>query len=179
MSFAIDRDTLAALYAAEAQRLLAFFVRRTYDAQLSLDLIGETFTRAFERSARFRGSTEEEAAAWIWGIARHVLSDSLRRGNAERRALRRLGVQTPLLSPDEQAEVERRAGLADLRQMVLAALETLAPEQREALRLRVVLELGYPDVAARLRISQEAARARVSRGLRALAASLDVVEGTA
>lgn len=178
MSFSIDRDGLGILYRAEAERLLAFFVRRTYDAQLSLDLIGETFTRAFERSAGFRGSTQTEAAAWVWGIARHVLADSLRRGSAERRALRRLRVQSPQLSPDEQAEIERRAGLQDLRQMVLAALETLAPEQREALRLRVVLELDYPAVAARLGISQDAARARVSRGLRALAASLDVVEGT-
>jgi RNA polymerase sigma factor (sigma-70 family) len=62
--------------------------------------------------------------------------------------------------------------------MVLAALETLAPEQREALRLRVVMELGYPAVAARLGISQQAARARVSRGLRALALSLDAVGET-
>jgi RNA polymerase sigma factor (sigma-70 family) len=76
-----------------------------------------------------------------------------------------------------QAEVERRAGLHDLRLMVLAALETLVPEQREALRLRVVLELDYAAVAERLGISQQAARARVSRGLRALAGSLDVAEG--
>jgi len=179
MSFAFDREGLGVLYRAQAERLLAFFVRRTYDPQLSLDLVGETFTRAFERSGGFCGDTEEEAAAWIWGIARHVLTDSLRRGNAERRALRRLGVQPPLLSSDEQADVERRAGLADLRQMVLAALETLAPDQREALRLRVVLELDYPAVAVRLGISQEAARARVSRGLRALSSSLDVVERTA
>jgi RNA polymerase sigma-70 factor (ECF subfamily) len=58
-------------------------------------------------------------------------------------------------------------------------LETLAPDQREALRLRVVLELDYASVAERLGISQQAARARVSRGLRALASSLDAVEGTA
>jgi RNA polymerase sigma-70 factor (ECF subfamily) len=40
-------------------------------------------------------------------------------------------------------------------------------------RLRVVDELPYPDVAARLGISEQAARARVSRALRALAGALD------
>lgn len=179
MAFAIDRDGLGVLYRAESERLLAFFVRRTYDPQLALDLIGETFARAFERGGRFRGGSEEEAAAWVWGIARNVLRDALRRGRAEQRAIRRMGVQAPLLNADEQAEVERHVGLGDLRVMVLAALETLAPEQREALRLRVVLELDYAAVAERLGISQQTARARVSRGLRALAASLDVVEGTA
>jgi RNA polymerase sigma-70 factor (ECF subfamily) len=177
MGFQVDREGLGVLYRREAERLLLFFVRRTYDPQLGMDLIGETFTRAFERGAKFRGQTQEEAAAWLWRIARNVLADALRRGGAERRALRRLGVQAPVLAADEQADVERRAGLQDLRAMVLAALETLAPEQREALRLRVVMELDYPAVAKRLGISQDAARARVSRGLRALAMSLDAVEG--
>jgi RNA polymerase sigma-70 factor (ECF subfamily) len=177
MGFAIDREALSALYRDESPRMLVYFVRRTYDAQLSMDLIGETFARAFERRDRFRGATTAEAAAWVWGIARNVLGDSLRRGAAERRAVRRLGWSLPLLSGDEQAEVEREAGLHDLRAMVLEALETLAPEQREALRLRVVLELDYAAVAQRLGVTQQTARARVSRGLRALALSLDAVEG--
>ncbi len=179
MDFVIDRESLSALYRGQAERLLVFFGRRTYDAQLAMDLIGETFARAFEQRNRFRGSSEGEAVAWVWGIARNVLADALRRGNAERRALRRLGVQAPLLGSDAEAELERRAGLHDMRVMVLAALETLAPDQREALRLRVVLELDYAAVAERLGISQQAARARVSRGLRALGASLDVAEGVA
>jgi RNA polymerase sigma-70 factor (ECF subfamily) len=178
MAFEIDREGLGVLYGSEAERLLAFFVRRTYDPQLAMDLIGETFARAFERGGRFRGATAEEATAWLWAIARNVLADALRRGHAERRAIERLGVQTPVLNDDEQAEVERSVGLKDLRIMVLAALDTLAPEQREALRLRVVMELDYPVVAKRLGISQATARARVSRGLRALAVSLDAVEGT-
>src|ERR1700722_10553416 len=106
MAFVIDREGLGALYRDEAERLLAFFVRRTYDPQLALDLIGETFARAFERGQRFHGSSEREAAAWLWGIARHVLADAMRRGRAERRAVRRLGLQTPLLSADEQLEIE-------------------------------------------------------------------------
>jgi RNA polymerase sigma-70 factor, ECF subfamily len=179
MSFAVDREGLGVLYRAESERLLAFFVRRTYDAQLALDLTGETFARAFERSGGFRGSSQEQAAAWVWGIARNVLADTLRRGSAERRALRRLHVQPPALSTDEQAELEATSGLADLRAMVEAALASLAPEQREALRLRVVNELDYATVAERLGISQQAARARVSRGLRTLAASLDAAEATA
>jgi DNA-directed RNA polymerase specialized sigma24 family protein len=89
MAFAIDREGLGVLYRAEAERLLAFFVRRTYDPQLAMDLIGETFARAFERGGRFRGGSQEEAAAWLWGIARNVLKDALRRGRAGSRRVSR------------------------------------------------------------------------------------------
>jgi DNA-directed RNA polymerase specialized sigma24 family protein len=40
-------------------------------------------------------------------------------------------------------------------------------------RLRVVDELAYPVVAARLGITEQAARARVSRALRVLAVALE------
>ena len=65
----------------------------------------------------------------------------------------------------------RRARRAALRGP--GALAELGPEQREAVRLRVVDELGYPAVAARLGVSEQTARARVSRGLRALAAAVN------
>src|SRR5439155_12812492 len=74
------------LYRRESARLLVFFTRRTYDAQLAVDLVAETFARAYESRARVRG---EQPAAWLWGIARNVLRDAPRRGSAERRALRR------------------------------------------------------------------------------------------
>jgi RNA polymerase sigma-70 factor (ECF subfamily) len=171
----LDAEHLAAAYERDARRLLVWFTRRTYDGQLAVDLVAETYARAFAARRRFGadGGDPDAVAAWTWGIARNVLHDALRRGGRERRALRRLGVQAPALSDLEQARVEELAELGDLRAAVAAALEGLSAEQREAVRLRVVAELDYPQVASRLGISEQAARARVSRGLRALSAALD------
>jgi RNA polymerase sigma-70 factor (ECF subfamily) len=63
--------------------------------------------------------------------------------------------------------------LALLRERVADGLAGLSAEHQTALRLRVVDELPYPAVAAQLAISEDAARARVSRGLRRLAEALD------
>jgi RNA polymerase sigma factor (sigma-70 family) len=167
------------LYGRHARQLLIFFARRTYDAQLAVDLVAETFARAYEHRERHRGSSDEEALAWLWGIARNVLRESRRRGGAERRALERLGVERELLSDAELARVEEVADLGELRGVVAAALRELSEEQREAVELRVVREWGYPEIARRLGISEPTARARVSRGLRALGDALDVAEGTA
>jgi RNA polymerase sigma-70 factor, ECF subfamily len=179
MVFVLGRTELAELYTTQSAAMLVYFTRRCYDAQLAVDLVGETFAAAHAKRTRFRGASEGEAAAWLWAIARNTLNDALRRGHAERRALRRMGVERLVLADAELARVEELAGLADLRVVVAAAMERLAPEQREALRLRVVQELSYPEVAARLEISQAAARARISRGLRALGVALDGAEGVA
>jgi RNA polymerase sigma factor (sigma-70 family) len=61
--------------------------------------------------------------------------------------------------------------LADLRACrgrLAGALDRLRPALGEAVRLRVIAELPYEQVAARLGIPEQSARARVSRGLRAL-----------
>jgi RNA polymerase sigma-70 factor (ECF subfamily) len=175
----VELTDVGGLYEAHARRLLVFFARRTYDSQLAMDLVAETFARAYEHRDSHRGVSEQEAIGWLWGIARNVLYETQRRGRAERRALRRLGLEPETLSDAELARVDELAGLADRRQLVAAALRELSAEQREVVQLRVVGELDYPQIARRLNISEQAARARVSRGLRALGAALDAAEGMA
>lgn len=173
---ATDRLTsaqLSACYQRDASRLLVWLTRRTYDAQLATDLVAETFARAFAARRRFRGGGEDELSAWIFGIARNTLHESLRSGAAERKAMQRLGLERVVLTDDEQLRIEDLAELGTLRTALLSALDELSAEQREAVRLRVERELTYEAIAHMLGITEQAARARVSRGLRMLATALD------
>ena len=63
-------------------------------------------------------------------------------------------------------------GPPHLRAQVADQLEGLAPDHRAVLQLRVVQEVSYADIAARLGISEQTVRARVSRALRALGAAV-------
>ena len=56
------------------------------------------------------------------------------------------------------------------------AVRALPKEQQRALELRVVQQLDYEEVAGALGCSQNAARLRVSRALRALGLKLRGVE---
>jgi RNA polymerase sigma factor (sigma-70 family) len=170
--FTLDDASFSTLYRGTAQDVVVFFVRRTYDAEAAADLMAETFAKAYLGRRRFRGSTEEEARAWLFGIARRRLGMYLRRGKAESRALRRLGLERPELVEGEFARIEQLAGLDGMRATLAEHLSRLAPAQRSALELRVVRELPYPDVANQLGISEQAARARVSRALRTLGSAL-------
>jgi RNA polymerase sigma-70 factor (ECF subfamily) len=165
---------ISALYAAHGEKLLLFLVRRTTDTEVALDLWAETFAQALAARHRFRGSSDDEAAGWLYAIARAQLSRYYRRGRAERRALDRLRLQRPPADELVEAELARRAGLHELRHELAAAIAELSDDTRQAIELRVIAELPYPAVAQRLAISEQAARARVSRGLRALGDLLDL-----
>lgn len=161
------------VYRFHARTVLAYLARRTWDPEIAMELTAETFAQAFASRRRFRGTDDDDVAAWLVGIARHVLSRFARKGRSERTALRRLGVEVPPLESDDVARIVELAGLADLRGAVARTLAELPSDHREAVRLRVVEELSYADVASRLSVSEQTARARVSRGLRSLARALD------
>ena len=101
------------------------------------------------------------------------MSGWYRKAAVERKALKRLGLEPPHLTDVEYERVEELAGLQSLRTRVAELLDALPAESREALQLRIVEERPYPEVAAELGIAEPAARARVSRALRGLAAELE------
>jgi RNA polymerase sigma-70 factor (ECF subfamily) len=169
----IDPDGFVALYRRESPMLLTFCARRVLDAETALDLVAETFAQAFKGRRSFRGTTEVEARAWLLTIARRQIVRYLERGALDRKLVRKVGLQVPPMAPDEIAEVDRRAGLPQLRATLGAELAKLTDDQREALRLRVVEERSYQEVAASLGVSEATARARVSRGLRAMSRQLE------
>jgi RNA polymerase sigma factor (sigma-70 family) len=65
----------------------------------------------------------------------------------------------------------RRAAIAD-------GLAALSEDHREALRLRIVEERSYAEVAQTLGVSEQTARARVSRALRTLSKTTEHLEGS-
>lgn len=173
-TYKLTSESIGVLYSQMAEKMLLFLTRRTGNPEVALDLLSETFVEAFAERARFRGKTQAQAMAWIWAIARRQLADYWRSGDIERRAMKRVGVTAPRDMTDEEIErVEQLSGLQDLMTLVRTGMDGLPQEQRDALRLRVVDERPYDQVASLLGISEQAVRARVSRGLRSLAEQLE------
>jgi RNA polymerase sigma-70 factor, ECF subfamily len=151
-----DTEAFRDFYVANVQRVVVFFTRRTLNAEIALDLTGETFAVALQRRRQFRGRTDAEAEAWLFAIARSQLSHFWRRGVAERRALEQVGLEPPCVAHAELERIEELAGLPELRRRMQRAMAGLHPQQAYAVVQRIVAEREYDDV---------------SRGLRALAAT--------
>jgi RNA polymerase sigma factor (sigma-70 family) len=172
--FLATEEGFSRFYRAHADGLLVFFTRRAFDVQVALDLTAETFAQAFASRRTFRGGADEQAAAWLFAIARRQLAQYFDDGTVRRKLSGRLAGGVPIASETEADRIEELASLGDLRAVLREQLQALEPGQREALWLRVVEEQPYASVAQRLGISEQAARARVSRALRVLSEPLAV-----
>lgn len=164
-----DGEAFAELYRRHSGAVLAFLRRRVPTPELALDLTAETFAAAIETAHRYRG--EAPVGAWLYGIARNKLLESLRRGRVEDAARRRLAHEPLSVSDDDLDIVEDRAaaGASELD----AHLAALPPEVRDALVARIVEERDYEEIAAELACSEQVVRKRVSRGLRRLRAAME------
>jgi RNA polymerase sigma factor (sigma-70 family) len=164
-----DPDAFGAFYDRLEQEVLAFFMRATRRPDLAADLTAEVFAAALSSACLFRAELGS-ARAWLFGIARHELADTWRRGRVENRARRRLGLE-PLALSDEA--LERIDELGAHRGGALRLLEELPQDQRVAVKGRVLQERGYDELALSLSCSQSVVRQRVSRGLRTLRHGLE------
>ena len=168
-----NKANFEALYDRTANRLLGSLARQTQDTEIAGELWAECWAAAFEAWPRCRAISPEEEEAWLFGIARNRLSDFWRTGAIRRRALERLRWTVPAGSAQEDDELARVAELDGLRDVVADALARLPERRRRAVGMRVVDGLTYPEIAARLGCSEQAARAQVSRGLRGLQQHID------
>jgi RNA polymerase sigma factor (sigma-70 family) len=171
-----DIEVYADFYRAHYESILAFLARRVFDPEVAFDLMSETFAKALERRRQFRGSTAQEEQAWLFAIARTELLHYWRSGKIERAAIQRFSITIPRLSDQEFDRIESFSGLTQVGAAAAQALCTLPADQRAAVELRVLKERSYAEVASELSISEPTARARVSRGLRALARELSDVD---
>jgi RNA polymerase sigma factor (sigma-70 family) len=155
-----DPASFELFYTRHVEAVLGFFARRTRNAELAADLTAETFAAALAGRRRFRPQSGA-ASAWLFGIAMKKLADAQRRGYAERRACRRIGMERLELSDDDIARIDALGESSKASALV----ELLAVDQREAIRAHVLEERSYAEIAAREQVSEAVVRKRVSRGL--------------
>ena len=172
-----DVEVFVALYREHAESLLAYFARRTLDAEVAADLTAETFAQALASRHRFRDHGDGPAP-WLYGIAQHQLSHYHRRGKAGASARARLGMpRRAELSSDDLLRIEELIDLDATAAQVRRAMADLPAGLRDAVALRIVESQPYSAVAAQLGCTEQAARLRVSRGLRRLATTIRFAEG--
>ena len=166
-----DPEAFGELYDRCATDLKGWFLRRTGSPHLAMELTAETFAQALAGVHRY-DPTVGNGWGWLFGIATHQFLQLLRRGEVDRRHRQKLAIATPTVALDE---VDRAIDAADAQQLLphlQVALDGLSDGIREAVELRVGLELTYAEVAARLGVTEGHARVRVRRGLRQLATAL-------
>jgi RNA polymerase sigma-70 factor, ECF subfamily len=154
-----DEAAFVAVYRAYAPAVYRFCLARSRHPADAEDLLQQTFLRVVEALPRYedRGLP---FGAWLFRIARSVTVDQHRR--------RRDDVSLEI-------EVGETTGAADApaidlgdREMLLAALAGLTPDQREVVRLRFFADLSARETGLLLGRDEAAVRALQWRALAAL-----------
>ena len=151
------------LYDRWRERLLAYFIGGCSTPTSPLICSPRHFGRVrTARSLSRRGSARRHLAL---RDRRQGASSYFRRRSVETRASRRLGLERPELDAESTARIEALEDDDRVRASLTAAMCHLSGRERDAVELRVVAELGYEQIAARLDCSEAAARTRVHRAL--------------
>ena len=161
-------DAICILYDRYLGRLVAGLAALAGDREIAFDVAQETFARALQRGHRVRIPRDGSAWPWLWVVARNLLRDAQRRDLVDVSARQWLGIQTVAYDAEAVDELIARVDAEELADTLSLALDELPAEQRRAVLGRVALGLGYYALAEGIGVTEDAVRARVSRGLRAL-----------
>ena len=150
------------LYDRYFRRIYAFVYSRIRSHPDTEEIVQETFAAAFGSLENFRG--QSSLLAWIYGIARNTLNNSLRKKRArtshlEEYAVKQLTVPTSVThcSPLDQLEIRRRASAIQDR------LKSVASWQSEIFLMRHVEDLSIPEICERTKRSSDSVRSSLYR----------------
>jgi RNA polymerase sigma factor (sigma-70 family) len=157
-----DEAAWARIYRDLAPAVLGYL--RANHAPEPEDVLGEVFLQVARDVPGFEGD-ERRFRAWVFTIAHHRMID------ARRRSARR--PVEPMADPPEQevppADDAAEQALARIgSERVVSVLESLSPDQRAVLLLRVIGDLTVAEVARALGKRPGAIKALQRRGLAAV-----------
>jgi RNA polymerase sigma-70 factor, ECF subfamily len=147
------------LYERHRDDVWRYFRRRVPDA--AEDLVTEVFVVAWRR----RADVPDEPLPWLYGVARHVLSNH-RRGAARQEALLRRASEHVQASGGDPAE------LVGVRADLGRALRALSETEREVVLLVAWEGLSIAEAAAALGCRRGTAAVRLHRARRRLRGEL-------
>jgi RNA polymerase sigma-70 factor (ECF subfamily) len=151
-----DGDALGGLYRATAKGMINFVYGLTGDRALSEDVLQEVFLRVHR--VRHTHTPGRPVRPWLYGIARHVAID----------ALRRRGREMPAGDETMRQEAAPQSGTALEMADLEAALAGLPKTQREAFLMTKVSGLSVREAAAALGATEGAVKVGVHRAVKAL-----------
>ena len=164
-----DPAAVRSFVARKLPRLLALAQRMLGDAAEAEDVAQETFVRAWRQAGAWRpGGARFDT--WLHRVALNLCYDRLRRR-------RERSLEGGAEQVDEGPAPDRGLEAADTGRRVARAMAALPDRQREAVVLCHYQEMSNIEAAHVMGVSVEALESLLSRGRRALRASLsDMVQ---
>ncbi len=160
-----DPNAFDALYRHYVTRVYRYMVTRVRNAADADDLTSQTFLAMLIDIGDYRGNAP--FAAWMFGIARHTA------GNYYRSYKQSVPLDEAEDMPHPTPPLDLQAHRHLQLQRIICAMNNLAPERAEALRLRIFGELSSAEVAHLMGRSIPAVKMLIHRAIHDLRCQLN------
>jgi RNA polymerase sigma-70 factor (ECF subfamily) len=166
-------DDFQRLFEQHFRPVFFFFLHRGFPREECRDLTQETFLRVFRSMGRFRG--EASFQTWLFQIATNLWRNEVRRRMTEKREAREVSLEgevekgRPLRAdhrlPGESEPSGALDGLlaGERRLMMREALDSLPPQMRRCVLLRIDQNLKYREIAVAMQISIDTVKSQISQ----------------
>ena len=163
---------LAELFERHNRQVFGFFYRMTSSREMSEDLVQEVFLRIL----RYRDTYQPQTSfsAWMYGIARNALIDTMRK----RRPESSWEDGMPELQSSD-APVDEKLRARQETALLQKALASLPADKREVLILSRYQNLRYDEIGKILGCEPNAVKQRVFRAVKALGERFTHLSGRA
>lgn len=158
--FQMDQETFQALYERTARSIWVYLWRRTGDAQLTEDLLQETYYRFLR--ARLTYESEAHRRNYLFRIASNLVNDVHRYHHPHVRLPEESEAGHPAVETDTDGRSQRQTDLH-------RALVKLSPRQRDALWLAYAEGSSHVEIAERIGVKASSVKLILFRARRKLA----------
>jgi RNA polymerase sigma-70 factor (ECF subfamily) len=164
-----DAEALQALYDETSRVLYSLAYRVLNDREDAEEVILDVYQHVWNAADRY-DPARGNVLSWLAVMTRNRAIDRVRQSNVRRS--RELPVDPPVDAPSESPAPETQSILEQQRVLVRKALETLGPEQREAIELAFYSGLSHSEVADALGAPLGTVKTRIRVGMQKLRKAL-------
>lgn len=163
----LDFDALVAKYEKKIFNVIYRFIG---DYEEATDLTQETFISAYRHFDRFRG--DSKVFTWLYQIARNLCINRVRQRDRQK-VLKLESLDQPRDFEDDDSSAREVPDWThspqnvledkELRQRILAAIDSLPPDYKEVVVLREFQNMSYNEIVEATGLSLENVKTRLSR----------------
>lgn len=151
-----ERERFGELYDLYAKKIYRFIYWKTLHKESAEDLTSRVFLKALQNIDRVR--MDGNFSAWLYEIARNTVIDHFRK---EKRSI---PIEDIWEWPDDE-RIERDAESQLAFREVRKHFESLTPQQREIVILRIWEEMAYREIAEVMKKSEDNCKVIFSRAI--------------
>lgn len=147
-------------------KLVYFFAKKTLYSQEDVDdIVQETFLKAMGSYKQFKFKSDGELKSWLLTICRHLITDQMR----SNKKMKTVSIEQNNIELFDNSDVEDMMDAEITHEKdiekVKKELLKLKPAEQELIRLRVVEEMEFKEIAVALDTKEAAVKMRFYRAI--------------